>query len=173
MDFKTKTVNAEFWFTQASQMLAAAEELFCTMSSRNSEVETSVGCHKGSMFLLGIALENAFKGVVASQRKLIIVGGRIDTKKSFPGCKNHKLPDLARLIGLETNDTEKELLQRLSIYTVWAGKYGTPLSESEYADAQGHQHQNSQDFDIAKSLIFKLRANTGFDERSGWPEAHS
>lgn len=74
MDFKTKNINAEFWFTQASQMLAAAEVLFCTMPSRNSEMGTSVGCHKGSMFLLGIALENAFKGVVASQGKLVIDG---------------------------------------------------------------------------------------------------
>lgn len=173
MDFRTKTINAEFWFAQASQMLAAAEALFCTMSSRNSEMETSVGCHKGSMFLLGIALENAFKGVVASQGKLIIDGGRIDTKKSFPRCKNHKLPDLAKLISLETNQTEKELLQRLSIYTVWAGKYGTPLSESEYTDAQGHQYQSSQDFDIAKNLIYKLRANTDFDERFGWPDPNN
>lgn len=83
------------------------------------------------------------------------------------------MSDLAKLIGLETNQTEKALLQRLSIYTVWAGKYGTPLSESEYTEAQGHQYQSFQDFDIAKNLIFKLRANTGFDERSGWPEPQS
>jgi hypothetical protein len=173
MDFKTKTINAEFWFTQSSQMLAAAEALFCTMSSRNSEMEISVGCHKGSMFLLGISLENAFKGVVASQGKLNVEGGRIDTRKSFPGCKNHELPDLAKLISVDTNQAEQELLQRLSIYTVWAGKYGTPLSEREYSNAQGHQHQSSQDFDVAKNLIFKLRAITGFVEQSGWPELQS
>src|SRR5690554_2024836 len=173
MDFKTKTVNAEFWFTQASQMLAAAEVLFCAMSSRSSEMETSVGCHKGSMFLLGIALENAFMGVVASQGKLIIGRARIDTRKSFPGCKNHNLSDLAKLVNLETNLTEKELLQRLSIYTIWAGKYGTPLSETEYTNAQGHQHQSPRDFEIAKNLIFKLRARTDFDAQSGWPELPS
>ncbi|MCH8501557.1 MAG: hypothetical protein LAT77_06560 [Aliidiomarina sp.] len=173
MDFRAKTINAEFWFTQANQMLAAAEVLFCTMSSRYSEMETSVGCHKGSMFLLGIALENAFKGVVASQGKLIVGGARIDTKKSFPGCKNHNLSDLAKLISLETNQTEKELLQRLSIYTIWAGKYGTPLSEAEYTDAQGRQHQSTRDFEIAKNLIFELRARSDFDAQSGWPELPS
>lgn len=173
MDFTTKATNAEFWFTQSNQMLAASEALFCAMSAGNSEMEASVGFHKGSMFLLGISLENAFKGVVASEGKLKVDGGKIDTRKSFPRCKNHELTDLAKLIGFDTSHAEQDLLKRLSIYTVWAGKYGTPLNEREYSSSQGHQHQSSRDFDVAKNLILKLRTITDFDERSGWPEPKS
>lgn len=170
MDFTTKATRAEFWFTQTAQMFAASEALFVAMTDRESKAEASAGYHKGSMFLLGIALENAFKGVVAAQGQMKVTSGLIKTHKSFPGCKNHNLVHLAKLIEFSLSETELELLERLSIYTVWAGKYGTPLSETDYLDAQGRQVQSANDFEIAKKLILKLRAMTDFDEVVGWPK---
>lgn len=164
MDFETKSKNSEFWFIQANQMLAASEALYSSLNDPNSLQEAMVGYHKGSMFLLGISIENALKGVLASRGKLKVEHDRI----SLPKCKNHDLNDIAKLINIEMTNYEFELLERLSIYTIWAGKYGTPLRKSEYTNAQGKQYQSDVDFDLAKNLIIKLKNTVDVHNNSGY-----
>lgn len=170
MDFEIRATNAEFWFHQSDQMLVAGELLYNSLRLCRADPNTATGCHKGSMFLLGIALENALKGVLAANGGIVIKGGKLDRKSSFPCCRNHNLEDLACLVGLDPSDNEAKLLKRLTVYTVWAGKYGTPIEKDEYAKAAEYTYQRGDDFSIARGLIGKLRSRTDYDESLGWPE---
>ena len=169
MDFATKAQNTEFRFTQAEQLLPVAESLFERMKQLTISPQDKVGFHKASMFLLGIALENAFKGVVASNGGIVVKNNKIKTQCSFPNCENHNLKDLARLVKLNLNVTETAFLERLSVYTIWAGKYGTPLSDKEFEKSKGLMIQHTRDFPLAKEIIHELKSRTEYDEQSGWP----
>jgi len=169
MDFRIKTVTPEFWFTQSFQMFDASRALFQPVSSNVSSSSMKVGAHKGSAFLLGISIENAVKGILAHRGLLIIENEKLNTRKSFLKCSPHNLYELFNLIGAEIEPSESELLKRLSIYTLWAGKYGTPLSKNEFTKDKNSLFQRESDFEIANAMLNKLMILAGYDSVSGWP----
>ncbi|AUL72389.1 hypothetical protein ATS72_001710 [Pseudoalteromonas sp. 13-15] len=172
MDFHTKLKNAEFWFTQASQMFEASKALFNSMTSKDSSDELRVGAHKGSLFLLGIATENAFKGVLAFKEELKIENERL--KPITPkGVSPHDLEWLSEKIGHTFSEKEIELFKRLSVYTIWAGKYGTPLKKSEFLKDKGALFQSESDYDVISDVISRLKIEAGFNKNSGWPSLRS
>ena len=169
MDFYQKANNAEFWFVQSHQMFEASKVLFQSMISADSSDTRVVGSHKGSMFFLGIALENAIKGLLAYKGLLIFEKEKLSTHKSFPKCKPHDLGPLINLLEVEVDISEQSLLERLSIYTIWAGKYGTPIAEDDFINSNHKLFQKENDFTIASSLISRLQLLSGFTIESGWP----
>ena len=169
MDFNTKIKNAEFWFAQAFQLYDASKALFNSMVSRESSENLRVGAHKGSAFLLGISIENALKGVLAHRGQLVIENDRLKPNKSFPNCTAHDLFALMTLLNINVNNDEAELLKRLSIYTIWAGKYGTPLSKNDFEKSDSLLFQKTSDFTLASNLLLKLAELAGYKSESGWP----
>ena len=169
MDFHTKINKAEFWFSQAFQMFEASQALFKSVESIESSNDLTVGAHNGSSFLLGIAIENAIKGVLAYENKLEVKGDEFLPQKSFVGCKPHNICQYADLLQIKFNEEELELFKRLSVYTIWAGKYGTPLNKKFFDMEQKYLFQKDSDFLVAKNALQTLRANAGFSEETGWP----
>ena len=176
MEFEAHLNNAQFWFSQSSQMYEASKVLFAELSKREqmkqvSDNDRKVGAHKGSLFFLGISIENAIKGYFAYTGKIQVENGSLKAKNSFQPKKanQHDLIALASAVSLKLQSDEIELLTRLSVYTIWAGKYGTPLRESDLTKAQGLFFQRERDYQVASSLIEKLKNMSGFNEKSGWP----
>lgn len=175
MEFETQTKNAQFWFSQANQMYEASRVLFAELSKReqitaSSDNDRKVGAHKGSLFLLGISIENAIKGFFAYKGLIEIKGGKL--KQPF-NTQAHDLLALANAVSLNLLNEEVELLTRLSVYTIWAGKYGTPIRESELSKAQGMFFQREIDYQVAASFIDKLKDNSGYNKKLGWPQLNS
>ncbi len=168
MDFHTRVNNAEVWFSQAFQMFEASKALFYHVGSRQSSMELSVGAAKGSAFLLGISLENAFKGVLVKKGLLKTEGNKL--KKKFTNSKAHNLSEYINLIDLDLNEKDLELLHRLSIYTTWAGKYNAPIHKNELLESEGCMLHSSGDFNIAEDLLSKLKILAGCSANSKWPD---
>jgi len=79
------------------------------------------------LMLYGYALENIFKGICVANEKYKMVNGK------FTG-KTHKLIQLAKDTDVILTDDEHWLLQRLTAYTIWAGRYPSPTSADEMED---------------------------------------
>jgi hypothetical protein len=79
--------------------------------------EYNAGLLKGAMFFLGVSLENALKGVC--------VGSVTDKKLT----QSHNLRNLANWASLKLSKEESDLLDRLTIYIKWAGRYNVPWRE--------------------------------------------
>jgi hypothetical protein len=73
------------------------------------------------MMLCGQMLEALFKAVLVSQR------GAFNNKGKF-AHKGHDLIVLADQVGLRLSDDEAWLLEKLTHYVEWAGRYPIPLS---------------------------------------------
>lgn len=177
MDFETRINNAEFWFLQAEQMYEASKVLFKELSNRKdvknmSDQIRKVGCHKGALFFLGISVENAIKGYCAHLGIVTVKNERMKVKSDFK-YKNHNLIDLTKISSLDLLDEEVELLERLSIYNIWAGKYGTPLSKQELPESKGKQYLRESDYPLVESFVNRLKIKSGFSNETGWPYLHS
>lgn len=175
IDFTTRVSNADFWFKQATQMYEASLALFPYIKLTDSANDLCVGASKGSAFLLGISIENAFKAVLVYRGLLKIEdknknnkSKEIDLRISFDiGRGSHDLYKYAEYLDVSLNENETELLKRLSQYTIWAGKYGTPLSEREFKKSS--LFQKNTDFEVAEALLLRLKILAGFSVVSGWP----
>src|SRR5262249_51301661 len=71
--------------------------------------------------LCGLMLENLFKAVLVSRT------GAFNTKGEFVH-KTHDLVVLANLVGLKLSEDESWLLERLTSFVEWSGRYPVPLS---------------------------------------------
>lgn len=175
MEFEIQINNPEFWFAKSDQMFEASKILFAELKKRTrirevSDNDRKVGAHNGSLFFLGIAIENAIKGFIAHKGKMKIRNNKLIASESFKGAKPHDLYELADKLSIEINSQEIELLKRLSVYTIWAGKYGTPINKNDFITSIGQHYQTESDYKIAADMIKRLRLNSGFNEESGWPE---
>lgn len=157
-EFELKATTPEFWFAQARQMYEASLVLFKELSKREATKSIThnfrkVGSHKGSLFFLGIAIENAIKGVLAHEGIIVVDDKKMKFDRSV---KAHDLVSLLELIGnkqVTISSAERELLARLTIFTTWAGKYGTPLRESDMRAAKDNFFQRASDYELAHNLI--------------------
>lgn len=72
------------------------------------------------MMLAGFAVENLVKGIIVAKKLASAKSGELDKRLS-----KHDLLKLCEQAGIEIqlDETEKNLLKRLSTYTVWAGRY--------------------------------------------------
>ncbi|MGV2805510.1 hypothetical protein GNF85_18130 [Clostridium perfringens] len=79
---------------------------------------------------------------------------------------SHNLNDLADHLEIEKTENEKEILTRLTKYTIWDGRYPTPSQkkEKECSSSRGIFLYNI-DFKIIEGLVKKLEAEFyGFEE---------
>ena len=82
------------------------------------------------IMLYALALENILKGIIALREGANLYGG---TKKTLT-AKSHKLVPLAERSGVKPTSEETDLLEELSTYSIWRGKFFIPLSAEELSD---------------------------------------
>lgn len=78
------------------------------------------------VMLAGLALENLLKGILVMRHQ------HLDIKDFMDDIKGHDLNILARAVGLHFDDRASFLLEKITSYIVWAGKYPAPLSVNEF-----------------------------------------
>ncbi len=77
-------------------------------------------------FNIGLCLENMLKGVLCYRNPDLIAGTKIDRK-----IKHHRLKELALMTGLNFSVDEKSLLNFLTTYVRWFGRYPIPADSAE------------------------------------------
>jgi len=123
---------------------------------------------KGAMLLLGLAIENALKGAVVYQTKLVLRNDKLNSKHFHKYA--HDLKDVADKLSIDFADIPRVYLDRLSMYVQWAAKYKAPLRQVDFERSQGNiKMEAPSDFDGAKTIITRLQEYCGYSEESGWP----
>lgn len=77
--------------------------------------------------LVGYAIENLLKAAITIQNPDLVK--KADEFK-LDKLKSHDLVRLCNMCDLELTDNETKLLQRLTDYIIWMGKYPVPLKKS-------------------------------------------
>ena len=126
---------------------------------------------KGSMLLLGLALENALKGAVVHTSQPDISNGKLNSGHfKLDSTNNHDLNGIAKKLNYSISDTQRERLERLTIFVQQASKYQSALNESQHMNAVDRLKLNYPlDYQLAEALIIDLQKRSGFDETRGWP----
>jgi hypothetical protein len=89
------------------------------------------------MMLLGFAVENNIKAIIAKKYQEIVRTTAQKSGKLPDLLKSHDLPKLARRAGLELNTHESGVLRRLTASVTWAGRYPVAVSLSESSGGSG------------------------------------
>lgn len=104
------------------------EEQFTTQDTEIDDVAT---------LLFGLAMENSLKAALLKEGQVKIkADGTIDWKSE--GAGYHDLLGICRLLkSVNLNADQENLMERLSAFVYWAGKYPTPLNRNGKKDYQG------------------------------------
>lgn len=167
------------WLAYAGHLLAAAELLWlpiskgldgyrATRSSRTREqaadFEQQVR-YRGPFFLLaGLAVEVALKALIVQGAIAASPSqGVKDILRLFPSSP-HNLKELAKRARLTPTPSEDALLERLSRWIRWAGRYPIPLNPGE-ADFE----RTTRDCDYDEVRAFIRRTQREFARRGNTP----
>ncbi len=112
------------WFAKALQLKRAYEKLQIValadfddlMNDRERAGESVAGV---VLMLGGLTIENLLKGLIAKQ-------GQVPESQGRPKFSEHKLNNLARDANVGLSADESILLQRLTEFVLWAGRYPAP-----------------------------------------------
>ncbi len=124
------------------------------------------------MLLLGLALENAFKAAVVAKKAPQIKNGNLDMKPLGGGKAGHNLLSLASKAKLTTNESEEELLKRLTVFVTWAGRYQFPRDAETFRQAERKNPRRGlvpSDLTITENLLNRAAILAGYSEEHGWP----
>jgi hypothetical protein len=102
------------------------------------------------MTLLGQALENLAKGLIVSTQPGAVTndGGRV----VYAWGNKHLSTELVEDAGLTLNDAEREVVETLAEFVVWAGRFPAPKFEP-----QAERHWNSDLEPVYWDLSHRLR----------------
>jgi hypothetical protein len=112
------------WKANAMSLNRAYEELkrvaLADVKAMFDDVEPAGPSITASVLMLGgFAVENLLKGMAAKRKKIPIVKGK-------PKFVHHGLIALARDAEVDLSADEEVLLQRLTEFIMWAGRYPAP-----------------------------------------------
>lgn len=97
------------------------------------------------MMLNGFAIENLIKGILFGRKPEMASNGKLN-------CGSHNLKGLSSEAGISLTTSEIDLLERLTIFTVWAGRYPTALKEENNTSP----HFNTTDLQEVDELYERL-----------------
>ena len=171
-EFESKISSPEAWFHQAWEMFEASKvnfEMFAAQKSQatDSERQRKLGLMKGSMLLLGLAIENALKGALVHKTPPELKNGRLSARKFFHK-EAHNLIEVTAKLDLELSTREEDVLERLSTHIQWASRYKTPLDECAYISSIGNLQSCESYFQFGQEFIEKLQNISGFCPKNGW-----
>ena len=109
------------WAAKTASLNRSFEALKQVALADYAAVESDAECGEPSitptvLMLGGLAIENLLKGLIAKADK-------ISQEKGKPKFKEHGLVALAATAGVTLSDDELVLLQRLTEFVLWAGRY--------------------------------------------------
>jgi hypothetical protein len=137
--FDQAVADSEAWLRQADQLLATALYLAPKANvptNRSHEASVlAVGSLKVTLLLLALSVENSLKAIKASRGQLVVEAGKVRRGSLGGGPSSHALQVLAFEVGLDLVPDEEELLEKLSVASLWAGKYQHPLTEAAFLSA--------------------------------------
>ena len=165
-EFDGYALEAASWLAVAREHLIAAEALgTCLRESGAAErIQAQghvgrLGMMRGCMLLMAFALENAIKGVIVARGGLSVDDkGKLSWPKQCGLRTGHELVPLASAAGLENSESEQSLLERLSEYSVWAGKYSIPNKREHFSErARGRRKLHwPEDLRTAQALLARI-----------------
>jgi hypothetical protein len=122
-----------FWILKASELHEAATALW--VSSESSATTPSVRSTKwpaNVVFMLGgMSIENLFKARSVCAKAWPVT----DASYKAIASGGHRLDKLAIDSGFRTNSKDRLLLQTLSHYVRWSGRYSLPRTIEEFQNA--------------------------------------
>lgn len=130
--FEAAAKHPYTWKIQADGLMRSASILLTQAQEDIKQVWDSADIHAeppvlGSYVLLaGLALENLLKGILVMRHQ------QLDIKDFMDEIKGHDLNTLARSVGLHFDHRTSFLLEKITAYIIWAGKYPGPLSVNEF-----------------------------------------
>ena len=100
-----------------------------TDQAANTSLDMRAMYRPAAAMLGAYAIETLLKMVIVD-RFLRENGMKYDARKTkdFLKAAHHRLDELSREAGLRTNKVDRNMLQVLSRYSVWAGRYPVPMS---------------------------------------------
>lgn len=125
----------------------------------------ALGCHSIAMMLMAFVVENLCKGALIRDGKVDLSTERL-AKKGLPKTiTTHNLRALVRTVGMPTDETEQELLSRMTRASRWRGRYPVPVEYSDENDSlvvdDGTKYSASwfggNDMTRMDALVAKLR----------------
>jgi hypothetical protein len=161
--------NPRKWYSKAMQLYNAAKALEDRVKYESYQgkelpivppnMEERIKCVY--FMLSGFAIENLFKGILVNRGQSCVSDGKLIVKH---WGKNHRLVNLANLSELTLLPEDTLLLEILTQYILWAGRYPIPQSyvEGVLVNEQGHHLPVSlmtAGFDLKQidTLVSKLR----------------
>ena len=175
LSFAELAHHPEHWFRQAEQLIAAADACLDGVprphpQRGNTEAANTrvVGQIEGGMLLLAFAVENALKGLAVHLGEHCN-DDRGELKWKHREFGKHELTKMAKRLGVELNGRTDDLLERLTVYALWAGRYPLPKSETIYHEKRNRQQYRSDDSALVRELIAEWKREAGYDESAGWP----
>jgi hypothetical protein len=187
--FAQVAVTWNQWIGQAGEHLYAAQVFLPHIQQRDAEIQHLMDSgHRGTVqmapSLTGIyflhcafSIENSFKCVIATERRVEIEGEIRNTNKIPKLLLTHDLVGLAAKAGFTIGTDEEYTLAFLSRYGVWAGRYPLPvrndhnaltdkLSNGNHYLMAGHRLDQVPAFSTFAATIY-----TWAREKVGPPEA--
>ena len=143
-NYENKAFWHVHWLASARSLLHSAQVLEPRIlelwenyqaHSKNKSIRLLPDYFQGPYFmLLAFAIENLFKAAIVRENSAGLKQ-QFKADRKFPKqLKEHDLVKLAKLAGFEFDTQEEDLLRRLTIHAIWAGRYPVPLN---YRDSSG------------------------------------
>ena len=111
----------------SANLLFAAYLESCKLPHEDYAQSDDAGIAGVATLLYGLAMENLLKAVLLSERiAKVEASGKVEWNAN--GATSHDLLEICRSSNLVGLDAEQEkLMERMSAFVYWAGKYPTPL----------------------------------------------
>jgi hypothetical protein len=151
--FKRIHEDAQSWLAQAKQLRLSADVMFVEWEkiikyppSNPGIQEKMLAYSQALMLLIGFAFENLVKGILY---------GRDSNNRLARSKGGHGILQMTQGIITLTPD-ELDLLERLEIYLIWAGRYRIPMKSDRFHESQGRVSIRTSDSIITDQLFNKL-----------------
>ena len=141
IEYYKRVSNPLLWVEKANELMAAAETLEPSIDaywnslriepdrglvSETPETEGKQLLQAPYFMMMAFALENHFKAILVADNDY---SGELLRAGKLPEIlKNHDLVKLAKITGLSLDDVELSLLTRLSVNSIWQGRYPAPAN---------------------------------------------
>lgn len=130
--FNDRVLDPKSWIHTAAELActlnylrAPAIDFFKSVrSAKGQALLMSTQVHGCYLMIAGFVAENLLKAIIANTEAS---RGPVDPTAFLEKIKKHDLPNLAGMAGMPVTPAGSELLQRLTYFAVWAGRYPTPV----------------------------------------------
>lgn len=149
-NFLGRDSDSEQWCLSSERLAQAAARLLEPAPARAFSVAGVMQQNLGGLedpwdlsyvwgMLAGMSLEALLKGIVAVQRNGVI---RPEDGSPLPGFfRAHRLRQITEHLGIELEDDERKLLDRLEACVLWKGRYPVPNREEHYEPPDAEEFQ--------------------------------